>query len=84
MAEDDQTIHLISAHDGGNGFMNDQVNDSRYIFPSVMSEVLPGKELETIDKNSSLVFLLDLKSPLRAEVTVVEHIFSTPLISMHI
>lgn len=47
--QDDQTIHLISGHDGGNGFMKDQVNDSRYIFPSVLSEVLPGKELETID-----------------------------------
>lgn len=53
MAKDDQTIHLISAHDGGNGFMKDQVNDSRYIFPSVMSEVLPGKELETIDINDT-------------------------------
>lgn len=37
------------AHDGGNGFMKDAINGKRYIFPSVLSRVLPGSELEKVD-----------------------------------
>lgn len=37
------------AHDGGNGFMKDAINGERYIFPSVLSSVLPGSELEKVD-----------------------------------
>ncbi len=37
-------IKLKIAHDGGNGFMKDQINKDRFIFPSVISPVLPGSE----------------------------------------
>lgn len=48
---DNNTLHMVDASDGGNGFMKVQLNNHRFIFPSIMSDVLPGKELEAIDVN---------------------------------
>lgn len=39
------------AHDGGNGYMKDSVNEQRSIFPSVISRVLPSGEPEPININ---------------------------------
>lgn len=48
---DNYTLHMVDASDGGNGYMKVQLNNHRYVFPSIMSDVLPGKELEAIDVN---------------------------------
>lgn len=48
---DNNTLHMVDASDSGNGFMKVQLNNPRFIFPSIMSDVLPGKELEAIDVN---------------------------------
>lgn len=42
---------MIVSHDGGNGFMKDQIDDQRFIFPSILAEVLPGQDIETVDIN---------------------------------
>lgn len=44
-----EDIHMVVSHDGGNGFMKDQASNKRFIFPSILAEVLPGQDIETID-----------------------------------
>ena len=48
----DTSIHLISAHDGGNGYMKDAINGTRTVFPSVLAAVTPGTEGLQIDENN--------------------------------
>lgn len=46
-------IHVTVAHDGGNGYMKDQIDSKRYTIPSVIARVLPGQEGQTIDTNET-------------------------------
>ncbi|MDZ5436944.1 ParM/StbA family protein [Limosilactobacillus reuteri] len=47
-------IHLIAAHDGGNGYMKDAIDGKRYIFPSIMSTVIDNanNKINKKDKNA--------------------------------
>ena len=42
-------LHVSVAHDGGNGYMKDQIDSRRYTTPSVIAHVLPGQEGQSID-----------------------------------
>lgn len=53
MSEDKNKFHVSVAHDGGNGYMKDQINSQRFTFPSVIATVLPGQEPQTIDTDNS-------------------------------
>lgn len=37
------------AHDGGNGYMKDSINQTRLLYPSVLARILPGNEPSTVD-----------------------------------
>lgn len=50
---DQKDITITVAHDGGNGFMKDQINDQRFIYPSVIARVFAGQEPETIEANDT-------------------------------
>ena len=50
--QEEQTIHLTLAHDGGNGYMKDRINGKTTIFPSVIADFMPGKQNVTVDSNS--------------------------------
>lgn len=47
-------IHIIAAHDGGNGYMKDAIDGKRYIFPSIMSTVIDNADnkINKKDKNA--------------------------------
>ncbi|WP_298491134.1 hypothetical protein [uncultured Lactobacillus sp.] len=48
MKEQDR-FHFEVSHDGGNGYIKDQINEERITVPSVISPVLPGQEPQAID-----------------------------------
>ena len=50
--QEEQTIHLTLAHDGGNGYMKDRINGKTTIFPSVIADFMPGMQNVTVDSNS--------------------------------
>lgn len=46
-------IHLVCAHDGGNGYMKDEINGIRTVYPSLLAQILPGNEPTPINVNNS-------------------------------